>query len=141
MGRPQPPVSNHRVVPGCIAAQPFFTRDEAMAYDEALADRIRRSMGADPLLTEKKMFGGLAFLHRGLMFVGVSGNKLMARVGKESYQDSLAREHVRPMDFTGRPMQGYVYVEAPGLQTDEQLAFWLQRCKRFVSTLPAKTPQ
>jgi hypothetical protein len=61
MGRPQPPVSNHRVVPGCIAAQPFFTGDEAMAYDEALADRIRRSMGADPLFAEEKMFRSLAF--------------------------------------------------------------------------------
>jgi hypothetical protein len=84
------------------------------------------------------MFGGLAFLHRGLMFVAVSGNKLMARVGKENYQDSLRRQHVREMDFTGKPMQGYVYVESPGLETDEQITFWLQRCKAFVGSLPAK---
>lgn len=86
------------------------------------------------------MFGGLAFLDRGLMFVGVSGRRLMARVGKESYADSLRREHVREMDFTGKPMQGYVYVEPLGLETEEQLQFWLRRCKEFVSTLPAKTP-
>jgi len=111
-----------------------------MAYDEALADRIRTALADDPDLSEKRMFGGLAFLHRGLMFVGVSGNKLMARVGKDNYADSLAQTHVRAMDFTGKPMQGYVYVEPPGLRSDEQLRFWLGRCKQFVSSLPAKAP-
>jgi len=110
-----------------------------MAYDEDLAARIRDAMRGDPTLAEKKMFGGLAFLHRGLMFVGVSGDKLMARVGKAHYQDSLDREHVREMDFTGKPMQGYVYVEPAGIEHDDQLRFWLQRCKAFVITLPAKT--
>ena len=109
-----------------------------MAYDEALADRIRSTLTDEPALTEKRMFGGLAFLYRDLMFVGVSGNKLMARVGKDNYADSLAHKHVREMDFTGRPMQGYVYVEPAGLRSDEQLRFWLQRCKEFVSALPAK---
>jgi TfoX N-terminal domain len=98
-------------------------------------------MSTEEALSEKKMFGGIAFLHRGLMFVGVSGNRLMARVGKENYQDSLRRKHVREMDFTGKPMQGYVYVEAPGIASEEQLHFWLQRCKEFVSTLPAKAPK
>ncbi len=112
-----------------------------MAYDEALASRIRAALSADPDLSEKKMFGGLAFLHRGLMFVGVSGNKLMARVGKEHYRDSLSRNHVREMDFTGKPMQGYVYVEPQGLATDQQLSFWLHRCKQFVSTLPPRAPR
>lgn len=112
-----------------------------MAYDEALANRIRSAMGTEEALSEKKMFGGIAFLHRGLMFVGVSGNRLMARVGKENYQDSLRRKHVREMDFTGKPMQGYVYVEAPGIASEEQLHFWLQLCKQFVSTLPAKAPK
>ena len=112
-----------------------------MAYDEALASRIRVALSEDPALSERKMFGGLAFLHRGLMFVGVSGNKLMARVGKENYRDSLRRSHVREMDFTGRPMQGYVYVEPQGLETEEQLSFWLHRCKQFVNTLPARAPK
>jgi hypothetical protein len=112
-----------------------------MAYDEALASRIRVALAEDPAVCEKKMFGGLAFFFRGLMFVGVSGNKLMARVGKQNYPDSLSREHVRKMDFTGKPMQGYVYVEPEGLRTEEQLSFWLQRCKQFVSTLPAKAPK
>lgn len=110
-----------------------------MAYDEALASRIRAALSDDAALSEKKMFGGLAFLHRGLMFVGVSGSKLMARVGKEHYRDSLSHSHVREMDFTGRPMHGYVYVDPQGLETDEQLAFWLHRCRQFVSTLPPKS--
>ena len=110
-----------------------------MAYDETLAHRIRTALSGDSGVSEKKMFGGLAFLDRGLMFVGVSGSKLMARVGKENYADSLRREHVREMDFTGRPMQGYVYVEPLGIETEEQLQFWLRRCKEFVGTLPAKT--
>lgn len=109
-----------------------------MAYDDSLAHRIRLALAGDAAVTEKKMFGGLAFLHRGLMFVGVSGSRLMARVGKEHYPDSLRRPHVREMDFTGKPMQGYVYVEPAGLKSDDQLHFWLQRCKQFVETLPPK---
>jgi hypothetical protein len=112
-----------------------------VAYDEALANRIREAMAGDTELSEKKMVGGLAFLHRGLMFVGVSGSKLMARVGKENYEDSLARQHVREMDFTGKPMQGYVYVEPSGLSSEEQLNFWLQRCRQVVSALPPKAPK
>ena len=112
-----------------------------MAYDEDRATRIRRALARDSAATEKKMFGGLAFLHRGLMFVGVSGSKLMVRVGKENYQDSLGHKHMREMDFTVKPMQGYVYVEPPGIKSEEQLRFWLQRCKEFVSALPPKVPK
>ncbi|MCK6531064.1 TfoX/Sxy family protein [Myxococcota bacterium] len=110
-----------------------------MAYDEGLAHRIRSALEGKRNVSEKKMFGGIAFLREGLMFVGVSDSSLMARVGKENHADSLAREHVREMDFTGRPMQGYVYVDAEGLETDAQLQFWLDRCERFVATLPPKT--
>lgn len=109
-----------------------------MAYDETLAHRIRNALADDPAVTEKKMFGGIAFLHRSLMFVGVSNASLMARVGKANYADSLRRRHVREMAFTGKPMQGYVYVDSPGIKTEEQLRFWLQRCKEFVATLPPK---
>ncbi len=109
-----------------------------MAYDERLAHRIRGALAGDPTITEKRMFGGVAFLRSGLMFVGVSESSLMARVGKENHVDSLCREHVREMDFTGKPMQGYVFVDAPGLETDEQLRFWLERCEQFVATLPPK---
>lgn len=112
-----------------------------MAYDLQLAERIRRTVGGAPGVTEKNMFGGIAFLRNGLMFVGVSSDTLMARVGKENYADSLGRPHVREMDFTGKPMQGYVYVDAAGIEADSQLRFWLERCVSFVATLPPKAPK
>jgi len=112
-----------------------------MAYDERLAQRIRSALRGNRSITEKKMFGGIAFLRKGLMFVGVSNSSLMARVGKENHADSLSRKHVREMDFTGRPMQGYVFVDAEGIQTEAQLRFWLERCERFVATLPPKSPK
>jgi TfoX/Sxy family transcriptional regulator of competence genes len=109
-----------------------------MAYDEALAVRIRKCLGQAPGISERSMFGGLVFLRYGLMFVGIADSTLMARVGKALYEDSLAREWVRVMDFTGKPLAGYVYVDEPGLASDEQLRFWLQRCLDFVATLPNK---
>jgi hypothetical protein len=112
-----------------------------MAYDERLAQRIRTALQGNRLITEKKMFGGIAFLRKGLMFVGVSDDSLMARVGKANYGDSLGRQHVREMDFTGRPMQGYVFVDAEGIKTAAQLRFWLERCEKFVATLPPKAPK
>ena len=109
-----------------------------MAYDEHLAQRIRQQLGPSPAFSEKKMFGGLAFLRHGHMFVGLNDSTLMARVGKALYEDSLAREDVRVMDFTGKPMAGYVYVDEPGTATDEALRFWVRRCLDFVATLPPK---
>jgi hypothetical protein len=116
-------------------------RGVAIAYSEELAQRIRDALASEPAITEKKMFGGIAFLRRGLMFVGVSDSALMARVGRSNHADSLGRKHVRPMDFTGKPMQGYVFVDAPGIKTEAQLRFWLERCEHFVSTLPPKDPK
>lgn len=112
-----------------------------MAYSEELAQRIRDALAGDRAVTEKRMFGGIAFLRHGLMFVGVSDSSLMARVGKANHADSLRRKHVRPMDFTGKPMQGYVFIDAPGIRSKEQLRFWLDRCEQFVSTLPPKGPK
>lgn len=109
-----------------------------MAYSEQLAQRVRDALAGNRAVTERKMFGGIAFLRHGLMFVGVSDSSLMARVGKANHEDSLRRKHVRPMDFTGKPMQGYVFVDASGIKTDDQLRFWLERCEQFVSTLPPK---
>jgi len=109
-----------------------------MAYDERLAQRIRSALQGNRLITERRMFGGIAFLRQGLMFVGVSDTSLMARVGKANHADSLGRKHVRAMDFTGKPMQGYVFVDADGTKSEAQLRFWLERCEQFVSTLPPK---
>lgn len=84
------------------------------------------------------MFGGLAFLIDGKMFVGISGAKLMARVGAAHYRDALAMPHVRQMDFTGKPMNGYVYVEPAGLAEDAALQAWVGWCASHVASLPAK---
>lgn len=112
-----------------------------MAYDHGLAQRIREALDDRPGLSERAMFGGLAFLVDGKMFVGVQDSTLMARVGPERHQDALAVTHTREMDFTGRPMKGYVYVDPPGLCEDEDLKAWVQWCVSYVSALPAKKPK
>jgi TfoX/Sxy family transcriptional regulator of competence genes len=109
-----------------------------MAYDEAFADRIRRALGPRPGVTEKQMFGGLAFLLDGKMFCGLARDALMVRIGPEAYEGALAERHVRPMDFTGRPLKGYVYVDAAGLRSAPALRTWIERAAAFVATLPAK---
>ncbi len=84
------------------------------------------------------MFGGIAFMRDGHMFVGISADSLMVRVGPDQYEHVLGRKHVRKMDFTGRPMRGYVYVDRAGLESDEQLRAWLERSAAFVGTLAPK---
>lgn len=112
-----------------------------MAYDEGLATRIRAAVVDQPCVTEKKMFGGIAFMLNDYMFVGVIDELLMARVGPDIYTEALHRPHVREMDFTGRPMKGYVYVEPAGVDEDEALHLWIDRCAAYVSTLPPKKPK
>jgi TfoX/Sxy family transcriptional regulator of competence genes len=107
-----------------------------VAFDPGLSQRVREVLGKRPGLTERKMFGGLAFLLDGKMFVGIIGGHLMARVGPERHQDALAQPHVREMDFTGRPMKGYVYIDPPGLVDDQDLAAWVLWCASFVAALP-----
>jgi hypothetical protein len=109
-----------------------------MAYDEGLAERIRLVVDERPGVTEKKMFGGLAFMLKDYMFCGVIDDKLMARVGLDNYVKSLAKAHVSEMDFTGRSMKGYVYVEPAGLESDADLQYWVDLCAQFVLTLPPK---
>lgn len=109
-----------------------------MAYSEALAVRIREALAGTPGVTEKRMFGGLAIMLHGQLFVGVVDSTLMARVGPADYEASLSRPHVREMDFTGKPMRGYVFVDPPGLRTARQLESWASQCRAFVGTLPKK---
>jgi TfoX/Sxy family transcriptional regulator of competence genes len=109
-----------------------------MAYSEKLANRVRAFAKVRPTVTEKKMFGGLAFLLNDYMFCCVTQDYLMARVGPDRYDDSLAKPHVRLMDFTGRPMKGYVFVDPAGIVTDQELQFWVELCAEYVLTLPPK---
>jgi hypothetical protein len=112
-------------------------KEKVKGYDHELAERIRAALAGKRGITEKEMFGGLAFLLRGRMFCGITKEALMARIGPDRYDKALAKPHVRPMDFTGRPMKGYVFVDAPGVRTQRSLAAWVMQCLEFVSTLDA----
>lgn len=110
-----------------------------MAYDEKLAGRVRGLLVRRKGVAEKKMFGGLCFLLKGKMFCGVLKEDLVARVGPEKYQAALARPHVRPMDFTGRPIKGFVFVGPGGCLTEQSLSNWLTPALEYASTLPPKS--
>lgn len=112
-----------------------------MAYSETLADRIRDAFGTRRDVEERKMFGGIAFMVGGHMCVGIVGDTLMVRLAPDEAAALLSRPHVRPMDFTGRPMRGFLYVDAPGLKTAKQLAGWIERAVAFGATLPARKPR
>ena len=111
-----------------------------MAFDASLGERIRRVLLGKRGITERKMFGGLAFMSRGNMFVGILGTTLMARVGPEQYDAALKRPYVRKMDFTGKPLRGYVYVDYGGIDTDRKLRAWVERCREHARSLPPKQP-
>lgn len=109
-----------------------------MAYDEGLAQRVREALASRRDVTEKKMFGGLAFLVRGNMCCGVVGERLMVRVGPAAYEAALSQPHAGEMNFTGRPMKGFVYVEPEGVESDRALRKWVARATGFVLELPPK---
>ena len=104
-----------------------------MAYDLQLGERIRHALGARDDITERKMFGGLAFLRDGRMCCGVVGANLVVRVVEEEMPAALRKAHVRPMDFTGRPMRGFVYVGPGGIATDAALQQWLGKGLTFTA--------
>jgi hypothetical protein len=109
-----------------------------MAYDESLARRIRQALQKESNVTERKMFGGVAFMIGGNMACGPVGDELMVRVGPVAYEDALARPHARPCDFTGRPMKGMVLVGTAGIASDGDLASWVESGASFARSLPAK---
>ena len=109
-----------------------------MAFDEKLADRIRRALADRRDVEEKKMFGGLTFMVGGHMCVGIVDRDLMARIGPDASQEALARPHVREMDFTGRALKGMVYVASAGVRSEAALMRWIDQGVEFVSSLPPK---
>lgn len=109
-----------------------------MAYDTHLADAIRARIGNHPALREKEMFGGIAFLIGGNMAVGVSGDELMVRVGKDAHAEAVARPGVRVFDLSARPMQGWVVVAPSGFPTEAELDAWIERGVRLAESLPPK---
>lgn len=107
-----------------------------MAYDERLATRVRTLLKGQRALAEKKMFGGLAYLSHGKMFAGILKDDLVVRVGPEANDEALKEPNTRPMDFTGRPMKGYIYVGPDGTKHMVQLRKWLMKGLNFVTVLP-----
>ena len=98
-----------------------------MAYDAVLAERIRTALHGRDDVVEKKMFGGLTFMVAGRMACGVVHDDLMVRVGPEWHDEAVAEPHARPMDFTGKPMRGMVYVAPAGIASDDDLRSWVDR--------------
>lgn len=109
-----------------------------MPYDEDLAARVREVLVEHGDVGERKMFGGIAFMVGGYMCCGVLNDDLVLRLGPEAADGALREEHVRPMNFTGRPMKGYVFVAPKGVKTESVLRRRIGSALEFVGTLPPK---
>ncbi|HEX3241871.1 MAG TPA: TfoX/Sxy family protein [Solirubrobacterales bacterium] len=109
-----------------------------MAFDEALADRIRDLLGPRADVTERRMFGGIAFMVAGNMAVGIVGDDLMVRLDPADAERALSEPHTRPMDFTGKPAKNMVFVDAEGTASDADLAGWVDAGADFAASLPPK---
>ena len=106
--------------------------------DIKLVERLRPMMKRRKGYSEKKMFGGICFMINGNMAVGVSGDELMVRVGKQAHDDAIRLPGARLFDMTGRPMKGWLMVAAEGMRTDDDLAAWINRGVSFAESLPPK---
>ncbi len=103
-----------------------------MAYDEFLEERINRVLHEKKAPYQaKKMMGGLCYMIDDKMCMGIVKDHLMARVGPEVYESVLSRPGCKPMDFTGRPMSGFVFVGAEGIDSEDDLSSWIQLCLDF----------
>ncbi len=109
-----------------------------MAYDDKLAARVRKTLARHKAVAEIKMFGGLCFTLRGNMCCGVLKDNLVLRVAPEAAAKYLAEPHVRPMDFTGRPMKNFLYVGPGGHRSAPSLRKWIKRAADFALSLPPK---
>lgn len=117
----------------------LYIKETLMPYDEGVAHHIREKLeDLEIAVTEKKMFGGLAFLFQGNMLCGIIRTELMVRIDKDSYDEALQKKHAREMDFTGRAMKGFLYISEEGISDDAELVSWLQQAFDYVKTLPSK---
>lgn len=112
-----------------------------MAYDEGLAQRIRELLQDDPRISEKRMFGGVAFLASGKMAAGIIRSELMVHVGPDAHDEAVSLPHARAMDFTRRPMRGFVQVAPPGFEEDADLRAWLARGLAYAEVSSRKAPR
>lgn len=109
-----------------------------MPYCEKLTQRVREVLQAERGVLEKKMFGGICFMVHGNMAIGIAGEDLMVRCGPHEYEKALKAKHARQMDFTGRPMKGFLFISPDGLKTKAQLAKWIGLGTAFAKSLPRK---
>jgi len=109
-----------------------------MAYNEVLDGRIKKVVARWKNTTNKKMFGGVCHLISGNMFCGVHKDSLILRLGDETAREAMTADHVREFDITGKPMTGWVMVAEKGYEGEKDLKNWLEKAKKFASTLPAK---
>jgi hypothetical protein len=107
-----------------------------MAYNQELAVRVRQLLQGQPGLEERKMFGGLTFMVMGHMCCGVHEEDLMVRIGSDGYEDALAEPGARLMDFTGRPLRGFLFIGPEGYGTAEGMRRWLDRAASFALSQP-----
>jgi hypothetical protein len=107
-----------------------------MAYDQSIAGRVSRLLSRRKIKYEaKSMMGGLCFMVAGKMCVGIEKDQLMARIGPDAYDRALKRKGCRPMDFTGRPMRGFVFIEPNGLKTAADFRFWMDLALAYNQTI------
>ena len=107
--------------------------------ESKLVERIRKVLSRRRNITEKRMFGGNCFFVNGNMIGGVTkDDELIIRVGKDDYSDALNNPHAREMDFTGRPMRGFVVVDEEGLASEPALRYWIDWGHSYAKSLPAK---
>ncbi len=102
-----------------------------MAYNEILVERITQAFRKIPKVETKKMMGGLTFMVNAKMCVGILGDDLMVRFDPEVHATALKKKGCREMDFTGRPMKGFVFVGPTGIKTDKHLAWWIELALDF----------
>ena len=109
-----------------------------MAYDEKLATRLRDALTGQAGLTERKMFGGYAFMVNGNMCVGVHGNDMIVRLDPAETDRALEQQHTRVFDLSGRPMKGWILVDGTGIAADEDLKRWIDVARAYAKSLPPK---
>lgn len=102
-----------------------------MAYNEKLNDRLREAMSVHKNVVEKNMFGGVCYMLNDKMCVGVAGDEMMCRIGPDAYETALQRTGCREMVFTGKPMNGYVFVSEEGMKSKKDFDYWIGLCVAF----------
>ena len=108
-----------------------------MAYNEKLADRIRIRLAEVPKVEEKFMFGGVCFMVKGKMCIGIVKDEMMCRIGPDAYETALEKNGCREMVFTGKPMKGYVYVSDEAMKSKKDFDYWINLCLDFNSKAKA----